>query len=514
MAANRIDIMDLRQLIQLKINGESNRGSAEILSMHRNTVNNYVRRMNASGISYSELLDLSDAQLHEMFPSPSTMDGDRYEELSQYFPYFKKQLLLPGCTREVLWKEYLQKHPEGYGYTQFNEHLNRWFEQTKVSGKLEHKAGEKLFVDYCGKKLHIVDKTTGELQEVEVFVAILPSSGYTFVEASRSQKREDFIQSVNNALQFYGGSPRTIVPDNLKAAVSKASKYEPILNKTLKDLALHYGSVVNPTRSYSPQDKALVEGAVKLVYQRIYFPLRNMSFFSLEELNEQLQVELKKYNDTLMKTYQASRRKLFLDLEQQYLQALPPNPYLIKHYKRAKVQKMGYVYLSEEKNYYSAPYRYIGKQVELQYNQQTVEIYYQAQRIASHKREYRPGKYSTIKEHLSSTHQFYDSWSPEYFSQLAQSIGPKTAEYVAKLIQQQDYPEIGYKQALGIIALKKAFGKPRIERACILALTHDKCSYRTVKRILENNMDKVLEGQTEPVNIPIHINIRGPKAFC
>jgi hypothetical protein len=239
-----------------------------------------------------------------------------------------------------------------------------------------------------------------------------------------------------------------------------------------------------------------------------------MSFFSLEELNEQLQVELKKYNDTLMKTYQASRRKLFLDLEQQYLQALPPNPYLIKHYKRAKVQKMGYVYLSEEKNYYSAPYRYIGKQVELQYNQQTVEIYYQAQRIASHKREYRPGKYSTIKEHLSSTHQFYDSWSPEYFSQLAQSIGPKTAEYVAKLIQQQDYPEIGYKQALGIIALKKAFGKPRIERACILALTHDKCSYRTVKRILENNMDKVLEGQTEPVNIPIHINIRGPKAFC
>jgi len=514
MAAKRIDIMEIRQLIQLKISGVSNRSSAEILSVHRNTANYYVRQMNATGISYSELLALSDVKLNELFPSPSAMDSDRYQELVHYFPYFKQQLLLPGSTREVLWKEYLLKHPEGYGYTQFNEHLNNWFTQTKASGKLEHKAGDKLFVDYCGKKLHIINKETGELQEVEVFVAILPCSGYTYVEASRSQKREDFIQSVNNTLQFYGGSPKAIVPDNLKSAVSKASKYEPVLNKSLKDLALHHGSVVNPTRSYSPQDKALVEGAVKLVYQRIYFPIRNMSFFSLEELNEQIQIELKKYNDYLMSTYQASRRKLFLDLEQQHLQALPPNHYQIKHYKRAKVHKMGYVYLSEGKNYYSVPYRYIGKQVELQYNQESVEIYYQAQRIASHKRESRPGKYSTIKEHLSSTHKFYDNWSPEYFSKLAQSIGPKTTEYVAKLIQQQDYPEIGYKQALGIIALKKAFGEPRIERACIMALTHDWCSYRTVKRILENNMDKALEKKAEAIKIPIHINIRGPKAFC
>ena len=216
-------------------------------------------------------------------------------------------------------------------------HRNKWHNyteisrHTKASGKFTHKAGDKLLVDYCGQKLQIVDKSTGEIQDVEVFVGILPCSGYTYVEATPSQRREDFISSVNNCFSFLGGSTKAIVPDNLKSAVSKASKYEPILNKTLKDLALHYGCAINPTRSYSPQDKAMVEGAVKLVYQRIYFPLRNMTFFSLDELNAQLRIELEKYNAYLMETYQASRRKLFVDLEQEYLQSLPAVPYEIKH---------------------------------------------------------------------------------------------------------------------------------------------------------------------------------------
>jgi len=513
MAAKKIDIMDVRQLIQLKIRGESNRSCSSSLAIHRNTVNYYVRQLKATGTSYPDLLCLSDAQLSELFPSRSASDSDRYEELASRFSYFKQQLLLPGGTREALWKEYLYKHPEGYGYTQFNEHYNNWLGQTKASGKFTHKAGDKLLVDYTGKKLHVVDKATGEVQDVEVFVGILPCSGYTFIEASRSQQREDFIGSINNCFQFLGGSTKAIVPDNLKSAVSKACKYEPILNKTLKDLALHYGCVINPTRSYSPQDKAMVEGAVRLVYQRIFFAIRDMTFFSLDELNDQLKKELVTYNDYLMVTYQASRRKLFVELEEQYLQALPPDTYQIKHYKRAKVQKMGYIYLSDTKNYYSVPYRYIGKQVELQYNQETIEIYCQSDRIASHKRVYRPGQYVTIKEHLSSTHQFYSDWSPEYFHKLAKGIGSKTGEYIALLIQQQGYPETGYKQALGILSLKKAFEKHRIEKACAIALTHDKCSYRTIKRILENNMDKAIEVPAQQIFIPIHMNIRGAEAY-
>jgi transposase len=513
MAAKRIDIMDVRQLIQLKSKGESNRSCSSILSMHRNTVNYYVRQLIATGIDYPDLLKLSDSDLKEFFPVRTVSDSDRYEDMAQYFSYFKKQLLLPGGTREVLWKEYLHKHPEGYGYTQFNEHFNSWLNQTKASGKLIHKAGDKLFVDYCGKKLHVVDKQTGEIQEVEVFVGILPCSGYTYVEASRSQKREDFIQSINNCFQFLGGSTKAIVPDNLKSAVSKASKYEPILNKTLKDLALHYGCVINPTRSYSPQDKAMVEGAVRLVYQRIFFPLRNITFFSIEELNRELQAALVGYNDYLMATYQASRRKLFVDLEDQFLQPLPVDPYQIKYYKRAKVQKMGYVYLSDTKNYYSVPYRYIGRQVELQYSRDTIEIYHQSERIASHKRGYRPGQYITVKEHMSSTHQFYNDWSPEYFNKLAKGIGPRTCEYISHLIKQQDYPETGYKQALGIISLKKAFEKHRIEKACAMALTHERYSYRTIKRILENNMDKAIETKPQQLFIPVHMNIRGSESY-
>ena len=513
MTAKKIDMMDVRQLIQLKIRGESNRSCSSSLAIHRNTVNYYVRQLKATGTIYADLLSLSDAQLSELFPCRSSSDSDRYEELASCFSYFKQQLLLPGGTREALWQEYLYKHPEGYGYTQFNEHYNNWLGKTKASGKFTHKAGDKLLVDYTGKKLHVIDKATGEVHQVEVFVGMLPCSGYTFIEASRSQRREDFIGSINNCFQFLGGSTKAIVPDNLKSAVSKASRYEPILNKTLKDLALHYGCVINPTRSYSPQDKAMVEGAVRLVYQRIFFPMRNMTFFSLDELNGQLEKELVTYNEFLMVTYQASRRKLFIELEEQYLQPLPPDIYQIKHYKSAKVQKMGYIYLSDTKNYYSVPYRYIGKQVELQYNQQTIEIYCQSDRIASHKRVFRPGQYVTIKEHMSSSHQFYNDWSPEYFATMAKSIGPKTGQYIALLIGQQDYPETGYKQALGILSLKKAFEKHRIEKACAIALTHDKCSYRTIRRILENNMDKAVEAPVRQIFIPIHMNLRGPKAY-
>lgn len=254
MVAKKIDIMDVRQLIQFKIRGESNRSCSSILSIHRNTVNYYVQQLKATGSTYTDLLLLSDAGLKELFPSRTSSDIDRYEELSKYFSYFKQQLLLPGATREVLWKEYLCKHPEGYGYTQFNEHLNVWLGQTKASGKFMHKAGGNLLVDYCGKKLQVIDKSTGEIREVEVFVGILPCTGYTYVEASLSQGREDFISSINNCFRLIGGSTKAIIPDNLKSAVIKASKYEPVLNKTLRDLALHYGCVINPTRSYSPQD--------------------------------------------------------------------------------------------------------------------------------------------------------------------------------------------------------------------------------------------------------------------
>lgn len=242
--------------------------------------------------------------------------------------------------------------------------------------KLEHEAGNEMFIDYAGKKLHIVDKETGEIIPVEVFVAILPNSQYTYVEACLSQKRKDLIACCTGALNFYGGVPKAIVSDNLKSAVTRASKYEAEVNRTFKDFARHYNCVINPARGYAPQDKALVENAVHLTYQRIYYPLREMTFFSLDDLNREIRKLLINYNSLLFKRKEASRIELFQTVERQYLKPLPSSSYELKDYRKAKVQKMGYVYFSPDKSYYSVPYRYIGKETCIHYTRDMVEVYF------------------------------------------------------------------------------------------------------------------------------------------
>ncbi len=513
MAAKKVDIMELKQLLLLKEKGESNRSCYRILSIHRNTINHYVRLFRASRLSYSSLCSLDEKSLQELFPYKETLDKERYITLSGYFIYFDKELKKPGCTRETLWREYLQKHPGGYGYSQFNEHINRWRDKIKGSGKLTHKAGDKVYVDYTGKKLHVTDKQTGEITEVEVFVAILPASQYTYVEVSRSQKKEDFIKSMNNCLAFFGGVPKTIVTDNLKSAVGKASKYEAVLNKTLRALAVHYKTSINPTRAYSPQDKALVEGAVKLVYQRIFYPIDKMTFFNIEALNKAIREKLTQYNDYIMKVSESSRRKDFLDIEKPYLSELPSQAYELKEYRKAKVQKMGFVYLHDGKNYYSVPFRYIGQSVEVQYNSDTVEIYYQSQRIAMHKRSYRKGAYTTNEEHLSSSHKFYKDWSPKFFLSLAKKLGPNTEAYIGKLLGQDTYPEIVYKQCLGIIHLKSEYTVQRVDKACKIALDQPRYGYHIIKNILVNKTDMEPVDINPGPHITIHVNIRGAGSY-
>jgi len=515
MAAKRIEIMDIRQILQLKNKDVSNRQIAITIGIHRNSINNYVRLFNASGKSYEALLSFTDEELQDLFPLVDRKDKAKYEELKKQFSYFQLELKKPGCTRQILWQAYLVQYPDGYGYTQFTQHLNSWLKSIKPSGKLNHKAGDKVYIDYTGKKLSYVDKVTGELIEVEVFVGILPCSGYTFVQASSSQKLNDFITSMNNCLLYFGGVPQAIVPDNLKSAVTKGSKYEPTLNKTFKDLALHYGCAINPTRTYSPKDKALVEGAVKLVYQRIFYPLDKMTFFSLADLNKEIARLLESYNDRRLTHLQISRRQQFQELEQSFLSSLPNEIYEIKQYRKATVQNIGYVFLNTDKNYYSVPYRFIGKQVQVSYTQQTVEICYKNQRIATHKRSFRPGHYLTIEDHLSSTHKFYQNWSPAFFEKLAAPHGTEVVQYIQALIKQATYPEIAYKQCLGIVGLKKCYPSHRINDACKRGLTFHRYGYHIIKNILDNNMDmEQLDALSDNANsdnniIPEHDNIRG-----
>ncbi|WP_232228869.1 IS21 family transposase [Salegentibacter sp. T436] len=274
--ANTLDPMDLKQIISLHLDGFSNRKIGATLGISRNTVNTYMRLFKASGSSLKELLALDNAGLEKLFPSHTTIDNPRYEELMLYFEGVNKARNHPGFTFLYHYQEYVAQAKDPYGYTQFMEHYRRKYAKVKGSMKIEHDPGNEVFIDYAGKKLQIIDKETGELVPVEVFVAILPNSQYTYVEACKSQKREDLITCCCNALRYYGGVPKAIVSDNLKSAVTRASRYEADINRSFKDFARHYNCVINPARGYAPQDKALVENAVNLVYQRIYYPLREI----------------------------------------------------------------------------------------------------------------------------------------------------------------------------------------------------------------------------------------------
>ena len=514
MSAKRIDPMDLRQLIILKQKGKSNRRIAEYLHISRNTVNSYVQFLTSLERSWQELLEMEEADFDSLFPVQTSHDQVLYEQLCGYFPHYQKELTKPGCTLLTLWHAYQGVHREGYQYTQFVQYFRQWQKRKKVSGKLEHKAGEKVFVDFTGKKLSIVDRNTGEVKTVEVFVAILPASQYTFVMAVPSQSREDFIAAMAACLSFYGGVPVAIVSDNLKAAVSKSCKYQPQINKTLKSFALHYGCVVDPARAYHPQDKALVENAVRIVYQRIFYPLGEQPFFSLTTLNEQIAVLLDTYNQYRFQHLPYSRKELFLEIEKPLLSALPGSAYCIRHYLRGKVQKMGHVFFSADKHYYSVPHRYVGQEVKIEYTQDVVEVFHNRQRIALHQRDGRPGRYTTIKEHLASTHRYYASWNAAFFAKRGSAISTSVETYITKLISQYTYPELGYKQAQGILSLAKAYGEERLSRACQIGLTASRYSYQIVANILKNRMDEqVVEEPLTDDHIPPHANIRGAQAY-
>jgi transposase len=509
MAGQRIDIMELRSLVALKLKGLSNRKVAGLLKINRKTVDSYTSRFAALGLTYQELMGLEESDLRDLFVENSQTEKERYEALSVQFPYFQKELRKPGCTLQELWKQYAQKNPQGYKYTQFTLHYRQWKKLNNHSGKLDHKAGEKLFVDFCGKKLAYTDRSTGEQIEVEIFLATLPCSQYTFVKAVPSQKREDLILCLGSCLKWIEGVPQAIVSDNLKSAVSKGSKYAPVINKTLSDFSLHYGCAVDPARPYHPQDKALVERAVALVYQRIYYPLSKFTFFSLEELNEAISELLTPFNDHLFAHGDGSRRSHFIALEKEYLSPLPSGSYSIRYYRRGKVQKTAHVYLSEDRNYYSVPYRFTGMYVEVQYNQDIVEVLYNSERIALHKRSYRAGHYTTIKDHMPSSHQAYSGWNPEYFEDRARGIGPDTLAYIQRLLSQYSYPEIAYKQAQGILSFVKLYSQNRLESACKRALEYHKASYHTIENILKNRLDLDDMPRQPEIIIPEHTNIRG-----
>jgi transposase len=513
--ANRPIVMSkLRQVLKLHSQGKSKLFISNYLDLSRNTVNKYITHSQLLDRPIEEILDLSDLDLEKLFIEPPPEEPKkRLKDLYDFFPNMDKKLKKTGITRTIIWKEYLKKHSDGYMRSQFCEHYNRWSSRTNPVMHMEHKAGDKMYVDYAGKPLEIVDRETGEVTEVQFFVSVLGASQYTYAEATRSQGKEDFIPSVENALHYYGGVPAAIVPDNLKSAVTKSNRYEPTLNETFLDFAEHYNTTILPARAYKPRDKSLVEGAIKILYTRIYSIITKNTYYSLQELNVAIWEALETHNNTRFSGRSYSRSDLFNEVEKQELSPLPQKRYEIKQQIYVTVMQNGHVCLGADKHYYSVPYQYIRKKVKILYTSQQVEIFYKYNRIAIHKRIKVPYCYTTIPEHMASTHKFITEWTPQRFINWASSISEDVKQLIINILEKKQHPEQAYKSCMGVLSLEKKVGKERLINACKRALEFNIHNYKIVQNILERGLDQVNNESENNPSMPEHQNIRGKKYY-
>lgn len=517
MANKPITMNKIRQIIRLYTHAKGKKFISRHTGVARNTVKKYIDVFKELRKTAEEINEMSDQQLNELFgKAPESKDPNkRYEILRAFFPYVDKELRKTGVTREKLWKEYLEKYPDGYRYTRFCIYYTAWQKRVNPAMHMVHKAGDKMYVDFAGEKLQIVDPYTGEIQDVEIFVAVLGSSQLTYAEACISQKKEDFITACENALHYFGGVPQAIVPDNLKSAVIKSSKYEPTLNETFEDFADHYQFTILPARSYRPKDKALVEGAVKILYTRIYSNLPKELATSLVNLNLIMLPFLEEHNSINMKGRNYSRRQQFDEVEKKTLQPLPAQRYEFKKQNLVTVMKNGHICLNDDKHYYSVPFKYISRKVKIIYSKSTVEIYYKYERIALHKRLRSPYNYTTVEEHMASTHRFVSEWSAEKFIGWAESIHPYVKLFIERILEKKQHEEQAYKSCIGVLSFVKKVGKERLINACKRALDYGHYNYKIIQTILERGLDKYDDApeENQQLEMPLHDNIRGEEYY-
>ena len=509
----RISMNKMRGIIRLSEgNGLSNRQIARALNISRPVVSQYLIDYKASGLSYDKIAVMNDDELMDVFENNRKKESGKYQKLSEKFDYFVKELKKPGVTLDILWKEYKKENQDGYSRTQFCYYFQVWRNSSEVTMHIEHKAGEKLFVDYTGKKLLVCDRKTGAGREVETMVAILGASQLTYAEAVESQKKEDWIKANEHALRYFGGVTQAIVPDCLKSAITNGNKYEADINPEYNDFARYYGTVILPARPDCPKDKALAENAVKIIYTRIFAPLRNSMFYSLEELNEAIWENLETHNNTMFQRMKISRWELFNETEKGALKPLPAEKYELRGFLNLKVQFNYHIAFSPDTHYYSVPWQNKGKRVTVIYTATSVEIYHKNIRIAFHQRDRTVNGYATLKEHMPPQHQFYDGWSPQRFINWGKEIGSETQIMIEKILESRKFPEQAYKVCLGILNLSKKHGNQRLNLACMRALQFNCYSYKSVKNILEKGLERV-EEETAPLELPLHENIRGKQYF-
>ena len=507
MATERLPMRKIREILRHKwVSGRSHREVAAALRISVGAVSAVERRAREAGLDAASVEALDDAALETRLYGATAAERRRVLPDPVFIHTERKK---PGVTLELLHQEYLERHPDGYRYTQFCEHYRRWLKDRRLSMRQVHHAGEKLFVDYAGKKPSVTDPATGEVREAELFVAVLGASNFTFVEATASQQIADWIGSHVRALEFLGGVPRAIVPDQLKTGVTRACRYEPELQRSYEELARHYGTVILPARPATPKDKAKAEVGVQIAERWILARLRDEVFFSLAALNQRILELLGELNGRAMRHYRTSRRALFEELDRPALKPLPAARY---EHALWKFVRPGLDYHVEfDHHFYSVPFTLRHEQLDLRATSSTIEIFRKGERVASHLRSSRRGRHTTVPEHMPRSHQAHLEWSPERIARWAHTIGPDTRALVEAIFADRPHPEQGYRSCLGILRLAKRYGDTRLEVASGRALAARARSYRHVESILKNGLDRLPApdpGRRDGTPV-VHVNLRG-----
>lgn len=513
MATKRLSMRQTREILRQKfLLGRSHREIAHSLGVSVGVVGMAASRARKAGLDWPQVErlpdDTLDARLYRRDPIPTghrpIPDG----------AYLHTELRKAGVTLQLLHEEYLQQEPTGYRYTQFCSFYNRWLGRHRLTMRQHHRAGEKFFVDYSGKKLSYIDPASGEVVPVELFVGVLGASNYTYAEATRSQHASEWIASHERAFAFLGGVPEAVVCDCLKSGVVVPCRYEPGLQRTYEDCIRHYGAVILPTRPHAPRDKAKIEAAVLVAQRWIVARLRHETFFSLEALNARIAELVADLNRRPMRLYRASRRELFERLDQPVLRPLPSVPFVYAEWKVARVNIDYHIELHG--HYYSTPFALVHEPVDVRFTTTTVEIFHRGERIAAHRRSQVRGGHTTLAAHMPKAHQAHLEWTPSRMLEWAERVGAQTHALVGAILQERPHPEQGYRSCLGLFRLGQRYGAARLEAACARALAVGARSYRQVDAMLKRGLDRApLPVQTTLVAVPAipHDHVRGREYY-
>lgn len=510
MAQERLTMKKIKEILRLKHEaGLSNRAIAGACKISNSTVGEYLRRAEAAGVGWP-LGELSEDDIYQKMFGEQTPMPEKTKPLPDW-EEVRRELRQKGVTLRLIWIEYIEKHPDGYKHSQFEEYYRRW-KKTHCEPSMHntHVGGERMQVDYAGLKMQVINPETGEVSQVPVFVAELPASNYIYAEAQSSENQCNWNNGHVRAIEFFGGVVRIVVPDNLKTGITKPNYYEPDINPAYQELAEHYQFAVLPARVKRPRDKGKIENGVQNVERWVIAPLRKRTFFSLAEVNQAIREQVDKLNHKVMLAVGRTRRQEFEDIDQPNLRPIPEKPYEYAARKAARVH-IDY-HVEFEKHFYSVPHILIHQEVDLHVTEHMVEVFHKGKSVAIHPRSFKHGGFSTLREHMPLNHQFMNQVNAKQLLQWAETVGPHTIDFIDATLKSRPFPEQAYRSCLGILSLAKKHPHSRIEQACQAALEAKTFSYKTVKEELDW-LTKQPALPVTPETLPVHANIRGEKYY-